>query len=82
MGEERMAEAEEEEEEGYLTLTDLGERLPILEGCTNVCFTIRRRECLREERGGTRVFPTLGDICTKFPDKYRRPFSHSPLPFS
>lgn len=43
MGEERMAEAEEEEE-GYLTLTDLGERLPILEGCTNVCFTIRRRD--------------------------------------
>lgn len=45
MGEERIAEAgEEEEEEGYLTLTDLGERLPILEGCTNVCFTIRRRD--------------------------------------
>lgn len=40
-GEERMT----EEEEGYLTLTDLGERLLILRGCTNV-FTQKVR-CLQ-----------------------------------
>lgn len=35
--EERITEGQEE---GRLTpLTDLGERLPILEGCTSVCFT-------------------------------------------
>lgn len=40
MGEERMAEVDQaaEEEEGYLTLTDLGERLLIPEGCASVCF--------------------------------------------
>lgn len=58
MGEERLVEAEVEEE-GYLT--DLGERLPILEGCTNVCFTIRRRDVRgrsEEEQGSSQHWET------------------------
>lgn len=48
---EQAVEVEEEKEEGYLTLTDLGERLLVPEGCTSVCFTIRRRrDVFSEER--------------------------------
>lgn len=45
-----VEQAEEEEEERHLTLTDLGERLLIPEGCTSVCFTIRRRDVFSKEQ--------------------------------
>lgn len=49
------------------SLTDLGERLLILEGYTNVCFA------LRVLKGGLK---TVVDICTKFTGIYRPLFSH------
>lgn len=72
-GEERMT---EEEEEGYLTLTDLGERLLILGGCTNV-FLHKRWDVFTWGWGG--VIKTLEDICTKVADKNRPPFNISAL---
>lgn len=67
-GEERMT---PEEGGGGMSdsLTELGERLLILEGCSTVCFT--RKGGKREE---ARVFKTVVDICTKFTDKYSLPF--------
>lgn len=56
---------------GSDSLTDLGERLPILEGCTNVCFTHR----LDVLKGGTGLWNCeVEDICTKFTDKFRLAF--------
>lgn len=46
-GEEKMT----EEEEGYLTLTDLGERSLILRGCTNV-FLHKRWDVFKWGGGG------------------------------
>lgn len=67
-GEERMT---LEEGGGGMSdsLTELGERLFILEGCSNVCFTRKGGK-----GGGASVFKTVVDICTKFTDKYSLPF--------